>query len=45
MVSNGVKNRAEKYYEWYGAFAIMATLVFVYIEALRLMAKLTSRRE
>ncbi|MBN8645755.1 MAG: Bax inhibitor-1/YccA family protein [Planctomycetes bacterium] len=45
MVSNGVKNRAEKYYEWYGAYAIMATLVFVYIQALRLMAKLTSRRE
>ncbi|MFM9957954.1 MAG: Bax inhibitor-1/YccA family protein [Phycisphaerales bacterium] len=44
-VNNGVKNRAEKYYEWYGAYAITSTLVFVYIEALRLMAKLTGRRE
>ncbi len=44
-INNGVKNRAEKHYEWYGAYAITSTLVFVYLEALRLMAKLAGRRE
>lgn len=44
-INNGVKNRAEKYYEWYGAFALMATMIWIYLEALRLLAKLSSRRE
>lgn len=32
-----------KYMEWYGAFGIMVTLVWLYIEILRLLAKLRSR--
>jgi uncharacterized YccA/Bax inhibitor family protein len=44
-INNGVKNGAEKHYEWYGAFALMSTMVWIYLEALRLLAKLTGRRE
>jgi len=33
-----------KYMEWYGAFGIMVTLVWLYIEILRLLAKLRRRR-
>jgi uncharacterized YccA/Bax inhibitor family protein len=44
-INNGVKNRAEKHFEWYGAFALMSTMVWIYLEALRLLAKLSSRRE
>ena len=33
-----------KYMEWYGAFGLMVTLVWLYLEILRLLAKLNSRR-
>lgn len=33
-----------KYMEWYGAFALMITLVWLYIEILRLLSKLQDRR-
>lgn len=36
--------RAPKHMEWYGAFALMTTLVWLYIEILRLLAKLNRRR-
>ncbi|MFW5644937.1 MAG: Bax inhibitor-1/YccA family membrane protein, partial [Bacteroidota bacterium] len=29
--------------EWYGAFGLMVTLIWLYIEFLRLLAKLSSR--
>jgi uncharacterized YccA/Bax inhibitor family protein len=35
---------APKYMEWYGAFALMVTLVWLYIEILRLLMKLKSER-
>ena len=34
----------EKQYEWYGAFGLMVTVVWLYIELLKLLAKLNSRR-
>lgn len=34
---------APKYMEWYGAFGLMVTLVWLYLEILRLLAKLSSR--
>jgi len=34
---------APKYYEWFGAFALMVTLVWLYLEILRLLAQLRSR--
>jgi uncharacterized YccA/Bax inhibitor family protein len=30
--------------EWYGAFSLMVTLIWLYIEILRLLMKLNSRR-
>jgi uncharacterized YccA/Bax inhibitor family protein len=35
---------APKYMEWYGAFGLMVTLIWLYLEMLRLMAKLRGRR-
>ena len=35
---------APKYMEWYGAFSLMVTIVWLYIEILRLLSKIYSRR-
>ncbi|MEM1330990.1 MAG: Bax inhibitor-1/YccA family protein [Planctomycetota bacterium] len=42
VVDQGVKNAAPKYMEWYGGFAILVTLAWMYLELLRLLAKLRS---
>ena len=42
-IAQGVAQRAPKYMEWYGAFGIMVTLVWLYIEILRLLSKMRSR--
>jgi uncharacterized YccA/Bax inhibitor family protein len=44
FVEQGVAYGAPKYMEWYGAFGIMVTLVWLYLEILRLLAKMNSRR-
>ncbi|MBI2708982.1 MAG: Bax inhibitor-1/YccA family protein [Actinobacteria bacterium] len=38
-----VQERAPRYYEWYGAFSLLVTIVWLYLEILRLLAKLRSR--
>jgi uncharacterized YccA/Bax inhibitor family protein len=43
FVEQGVNYGAPKYMEWYGAFGIMVTLVWLYLEILRLLSKLRSR--
>ena len=43
LIEQGVKRGAPKYMEWYGGFALLVTLVWLYIEMLRLLAKLRSR--
>ncbi|MEN1943434.1 Bax inhibitor-1/YccA family protein [Luteimonas sp. MJ293] len=43
LIETGVERGAPKFMEWYGAFALMVTLVWLYIEFLRLLAKLNSR--
>ena len=35
---------APKYMEWYGVFGLLVTLIWLYLEILRLLAKLNSRR-
>jgi uncharacterized YccA/Bax inhibitor family protein len=42
MIETGVRRGAPKYMEWYGAFGLMVTLIWLYLEILRLLAK--SRR-
>ncbi len=43
MIEKGVQNRAPKYMEWYGAFGLLVTLVWLYLEILRLLSKLKDR--
>ena len=43
FIEQGVQVGAPKYMEWYGAFGIMVTLVWLYIEILRLLTKLQRR--
>ena len=40
FIETGAEQGAPKYMEWYGAFGLMVTLVWLYIEFLRLLAKL-----
>lgn len=42
-IEQGVKERMPKYMEWFGAMGLMITLVWLYIEFLRLLSKLSSR--
>jgi uncharacterized YccA/Bax inhibitor family protein len=43
MIDNGVAMGAPKYMEWYGAFGLIVTIVWLYLEILRLLGKLNSR--
>jgi uncharacterized YccA/Bax inhibitor family protein len=40
MIENGVKFGAPKNMEWYGAFGLVMTLIWLYLEMLKLIAKL-----
>jgi uncharacterized YccA/Bax inhibitor family protein len=44
LIESAAQRGAPKYMEWYGAFALMVTLIWLYIEMLRLLSKLRSRR-
>ncbi|MEK9727019.1 MAG: Bax inhibitor-1/YccA family protein [Candidatus Margulisiibacteriota bacterium] len=44
FIEQGAQQGAPKYMEWYGAFGLMVTLIWLYIEILRLLSKLQSRR-
>ena len=43
FIEQGSEQGAPKYMEWFGAFALMVTLIWLYLEMLRLLAKLRSR--
>jgi len=43
FIERGVQYGAPKYMEWYGAFGIMVTLVWLYMEMLRLLSKFSRR--
>lgn len=40
LIERGVAGGAPKYMEWYAAFGLMVTLVWLYIEILRLLSKM-----
>jgi uncharacterized YccA/Bax inhibitor family protein len=44
FIESGVSAGAPKYMEWYGAFGLIVTLVWLYLEILRLLAKLNDRQ-
>ena len=43
IIEQGAERGAPKYIEWFGAMALVMTLIWLYIEILRLLAKLRSR--
>ncbi len=40
LIDQGIRGNAPRYMEWYGAFALLVTLVWLYIEILRLLSKI-----
>ena len=44
FIEEGSEKGAPKYMEWYGAFGLLVTLIWLYLEIIRLLAKLNSRR-
>lgn len=44
FIENAVRSRAPAYMEWYCGFALLVTIVWLYLEILRLLAKLNDRR-
>jgi uncharacterized YccA/Bax inhibitor family protein len=43
MIEKGAEMKAPKYMEWYSAFGLLVTLVWLYLEILRLLSKLKDR--
>lgn len=43
MIERGVNAKAPAYMDWYGAFGLIVTLVWLYLEMLRLLSKLNRR--
>jgi uncharacterized YccA/Bax inhibitor family protein len=43
FIETGVAHGAPKYMEWYGGFGLLTTLVWFYVEVLRLLSKLRDR--
>lgn len=43
FIEEGAEKGAPKYMEWYGAFGLLVTLIWLYLEILRMLAKLRSR--
>ena len=43
FVERGVEAGAPRYMEWYAGFGLLVTLVWLYLELLRLLAKLQRR--
>jgi uncharacterized YccA/Bax inhibitor family protein len=43
MIEKGTEMGAPKYMEWYGAFGLMVTMVWLYLEILRLLSKISGR--
>tara|TARA_Y100000385_G_scaffold194747_1_gene201593 strand:- start:10137 stop:10865 length:729 start_codon:yes stop_codon:yes gene_type:complete len=44
FIEQGAEHGAPKYMEWYGAFGLLVTLIWLYLEILKLLAKLNSRK-
>lgn len=43
FIEEGAQQGTPKYMEWYGSFGLLVTLVWLYIEIIRLLAKLANR--
>jgi uncharacterized YccA/Bax inhibitor family protein len=45
FIEQGARQQAPKYMEWYGGFSLLVTLIWMYLEILRLLAKLRGSRD
>jgi uncharacterized YccA/Bax inhibitor family protein len=45
FIDEAVARQAPKYMDWYGAFGLMVTLVWLYLEMLRLLSKIAANRD
>jgi len=43
FIEDAAEKGVPKYMEWYGAFGLLVTLIWLYLEILRLLSKLNSR--
>jgi len=43
FIESGAEAGAPKYMEWYAAFGLMVTLIWLYVEILNLLVKLRNR--
>lgn len=43
MIEKGAELGAPKYMEWYGAFGLLVTIIWLYLEILRLLSKLSKK--
>lgn len=43
LIEQGAAQHAPKYMEWYAAFGLMVTIIWLYLEILRLLSKLSKR--
>jgi uncharacterized YccA/Bax inhibitor family protein len=44
MIEQGAERGAPKFMEWYGAFGLLVTMVWLYMEILRLLSKLANNK-
>lgn len=44
FIEEGVQHQAPQYMEWYGGFGLLVTLVWMYVEILRLLSKIQGSR-
>lgn len=44
FIEQGAKRGAPKYMEWYGAFGLLVTIIWLYLEILKLLAKFANRK-
>ena len=44
MIEQAVNRGSPQYLEWYGAFGVLVTFVWLYLEVLRLLVKISGRR-
>lgn len=44
FIEKGAEKMAPKYFEWFGAFSLLVTIIWLYLEVLRLLAQLSRNR-
>jgi uncharacterized YccA/Bax inhibitor family protein len=43
VIEQGAATKAPKYMEWYASFGLLVTLIWLYLEVLRLLSKIRSK--